>query len=224
MPGILYALVARATTVLAEATQEGLEGNFANVTRVLLKKIPAQEDSKMSYAYDEYVFHYTVQNGLTVLCMTEKETSRIAAFRFINAAEDEFLRNFATRWQTAQAYKFDRDFKGALARLMTAHSRPETKDNKMGQISGQLDEIKGVMQKNIELVLERGEKIEILVNKTEQLEEHAFRFQKKSTSLRRKFCCANVKWMILIAIVLMGLIYMILAFSCGGPALPKCHK
>ena len=107
--------------------------------------------------------------------MTEKETSRMSAFRFIGSAESEFVRAFASRWPTAPAYKFDREFKGALLRLMQQYSREGgggtelAKDNKLGAISGQLDDIKGIMHRNIDLVLERGEKIEILVNKTEQL-------------------------------------------------------
>lgn len=46
-PGIIYALVARGTCVLAEFTTTS--GNFTTVTRRILEKLPS-EDSKMSYA------------------------------------------------------------------------------------------------------------------------------------------------------------------------------
>jgi hypothetical protein len=45
-PGIIYALVARGTCVLAEFTTTS--GNFTTVTRRILEKLPS-EDSKMSY-------------------------------------------------------------------------------------------------------------------------------------------------------------------------------
>jgi hypothetical protein len=52
---IIYALVARGPDhVLAEYTNAGLRGNFSQVTRVLLRKISAQ-DGKLSYIYDKYV-------------------------------------------------------------------------------------------------------------------------------------------------------------------------
>lgn len=79
-----------------------------------------------------------------------------------------------------------------LARLMVEYSA-SARDDKLGAIGDQLNEIKGVMAKNIELVLERGEKIEILVTKSEQMEEHAFRFNKKATGLKRHFCWKNAK-------------------------------
>lgn len=59
----MYSLISRDVNVLAEQTSAGVQGNFASITRVLLKKIPANEDSKMSYAYDSYIFHYAVKGG-----------------------------------------------------------------------------------------------------------------------------------------------------------------
>ena len=58
----VYSLISRDVNVLAEQTATGLSGNFAAITRVLLKKIPAGEDGKMSYAYDQYIFHYSGQS------------------------------------------------------------------------------------------------------------------------------------------------------------------
>ncbi len=139
----VYSLVARGDTVLAEQTAESVEGNFATVTRVLLKKIPTNEDSKQSYAYDEFVFHYSVHAGLTLLCMCEKETSSLQAFRMLAAAEADFLRSFGGRWHHANAYKFDGDFKNVLGRLMNQFSAP-VRDEKVGAIQDQLGQIKGV--------------------------------------------------------------------------------
>ena len=61
---IVYALISCRKDVMAENTASS--GNFPTVTRVLLSKIP-DTDSKMSYAYDQHVFHYIVENGITFL-------------------------------------------------------------------------------------------------------------------------------------------------------------
>jgi len=47
---ILYALVARGKTVLAEYTFTS--GNFPTITRLILGKI-GEQDGKMSYVYDQ---------------------------------------------------------------------------------------------------------------------------------------------------------------------------
>ena len=78
---ILYALVARGTTVLAEFTSTS--GNFPTITRVLLGKIP-EEDGKMSYVYDQFVFHYVVENKITFLCMADENAKRRVPFAFLD--------------------------------------------------------------------------------------------------------------------------------------------
>ena len=78
---ILYALVARQNVVLAEYTFTS--GNFPTITRVLLGKIPP-EDGKMSYVYDQYVFHYIVEKKLTFLCMADESFKRRVPFAFLD--------------------------------------------------------------------------------------------------------------------------------------------
>ena len=113
---ILYALVSRQDTVLAEYTTS--KGNFHLVTMVLLKKIP-NKDSRLSYVYDEHVFHYVVEQGLTYLCMTDKGFASSNAFRFLNLAKDSFISSYGLdRVQSALAYSLDADFKRTLQRHM----------------------------------------------------------------------------------------------------------
>jgi vesicle-associated membrane protein 7 len=50
---IIYSLVSRGPTVLAEYT--GVSGNFAQVTRRILDRIPVVKNTKISYVYDRFV-------------------------------------------------------------------------------------------------------------------------------------------------------------------------
>ena len=45
--------------------------------------------------------------------------------------------------------------------------------------------MKGIMVENIEKVLERGEKLDLLVDKTELLQEGAFNFRREAKRLRQ---------------------------------------
>ena len=57
-----------------------------------------------------------------------------------------------------------------------------------------LDDVKNVMVQNIEMVLERGEKLELLVDKSEQLQLDSFRFQKSSKKLRQAMFWKKVRF------------------------------
>ena len=53
----------------------------------------------------------------------------------------------------------------------------------------------------MERVLERGEKIELLVDKTERLDQQAFKFKRQSQALKRSMWCKNAKVTALIVFV-----------------------
>ena len=88
---IVYALIARGRTVLAEFTSR--HGNFSTVTRALLSKIPAA-DGRMSYVCDDHVFHYAVHDGITYLCMADSEGKRRIAFAFLEDVRRRFEANY----------------------------------------------------------------------------------------------------------------------------------
>jgi vesicle-associated membrane protein 7 len=99
---IFYALVARGTIVLTEHTPRS--GNFTTVTRVLLSKINPASDSKMSYIYDDYVFHYMTEDGLTYLCLSDEQQKRRIPFLFLVDIKEKFVAAYGSRAKTAIAY------------------------------------------------------------------------------------------------------------------------
>jgi len=216
---IIYSLVSRGAQVLAEYTSSGLTGNFSTVTRVLLKKIP-EADGKLSYIYDRYIFHYVVSDGLTYLCMTDKDFTRLVAFQFLAEVQSRFLATYGERAKTAIAFAFNADFQRVLQQHMEKFN--SQKNDRIAKVQEEISQVKDVMIKNIDKVLERGEKIELLVDKTEVLDQHAFKFKKASTKLKRAMWWKNAKLTILIILVLLGVIYFILALACGGASLPGC--
>ena len=64
-------------------------------------------------------------------------------------------------------------------------------------------------------MLARGEKIELLVDKTEALNQSAKKFQKASKSLKSAMWWKNVKMWLMIAFVLAIVAFLIWGFACG---------
>lgn len=210
---IIYSLVANGTSVLAEYTGAGLSGNFSQVTRVLLKKIP-EGDSKLSYTYDKYTFHYMVSNALTYLCMTDEDFARGPAFEFLDEVHQRFVATYGDRGKTAIAFAFNADFQRVIQQYMEKYNSLGQTD-RISKVKNEISEVTNVMINNIDKVLERGEKIELLVDKTEDLEQHAIKFKKNSRNLRRAMWWQNVKLMLLIGVLVILIIYVIAAMACG---------
>ncbi|XP_019381625.1 PREDICTED: vesicle-associated membrane protein 8-like [Gavialis gangeticus] len=74
----------------------------------------------------------------------------------------------------------------------------------------QVDDVKNVMTKNIDKVLQREEKLSELVDRTDDLQTVADAFQKTSTKISRKMWWKNFKVIILIVIFLLILTFIIL--------------
>jgi len=214
---ILYALVSRQQTVLAENTNDSATGNFPTVTRVLLEKIP-QQDGKMTYVYDDYVFHYIVENEICYLCMSDEKNKHRVPFAFLEDTKNNFLMKYGLdAAQQAIAFSMNEDFKALLSERMEYYNSDDADrsiDN-IGNVKSQIDEVKDVMVQNIERVLERGEKIELLVDKTDQLNQQAFRFESSSRSLRRTLYWRQMRCRATIALVVLVTLYFASVSVCG---------
>mmetsp|Transcript_8136 Transcript_8136/g.50369 ORF Transcript_8136/g.50369 Transcript_8136/m.50369 type:complete len:140 (-) Transcript_8136:3651-4070(-) len=97
---------------------------------------------------------------------------------------------------------------------MSASADPD----KMRSVQNQVSAVKSVMIENIERVLDRGEKIELLVDKTENLRFQADTFQKSGRQLRRAMCRQNLKMkLVILGILLMiGLVLFFVICYGGG--------
>mmetsp|Transcript_37590 Transcript_37590/g.72822 ORF Transcript_37590/g.72822 Transcript_37590/m.72822 type:complete len:80 (-) Transcript_37590:310-549(-) len=78
------------------------------------------------------------------------------------------------------------------------------------------------MSDNIGIVLRRGEKVDLLVQKSEVLDINAGAFRRNATALHRAMYWKNMKTYITFGGIGCGMVYIFLATVCGGFGLPYC--
>jgi vesicle-associated membrane protein 4 len=81
------------------------------------------------------------------------------------------------------------------------------KKDKLYDVQIKVDETTTILKQNIDLAIKRGEDLEVLDNKAQNLEIEATRFAKLSKSVKNKFRCANCKMTMLIV----GIVVVIVA-------------
>lgn len=59
-------------------------------------------------------------------------------------------------------------------------------DSRTAQVQQQVNDVVGIMSQNIEKVMERGEKLNTIQNKTEDLQQGAITFKKTSKEVKDK--------------------------------------
>ncbi|CAJ1070091.1 PREDICTED: vesicle-associated membrane protein 8-like isoform X2 [Xyrichtys novacula] len=82
--------------------------------------------------------------------------------------------------------------------------------NKMDQVQSQVNEVKVILKDNITKVLERGDRLDDLIGKTDDLQASADSFQRTSQRVARKYWWKNIKMMIIIGVVVLIIIILII--------------
>nr|GEV26637.1 vesicle-associated membrane protein 711 [Tanacetum cinerariifolium] len=216
---ILFTLVARESIVLAEYS--GTSTNASTIARQILEKITGNNDMNVSYSQDRYIFHVKRIDGLTVLCMADDVAGRRIPFAFLEDIHQRFVRTYGRAVLSAQAYGMNDEFSRVLSQQMDYYSNDPNAD-RMNRLKGEMSQVRNVMIQNIDKVLERGDRLESLVDKTANMQTNTLRFKKQSRRFRNTMWWRNVKLMVILGFALLGILYVVLAFACQGFSLPSC--
>ncbi|KAG6787908.1 hypothetical protein POTOM_003955 [Populus tomentosa] len=164
---LIYSFVARGTVILAEYTE--FKGNFTGIAAQCLEKLPAS-NNKFTYNCDGHTFNYLVENGFTYCVVAVESAGRQIPIAFLERVKEDFNKRYSGgKAATAVAKSLNGEFGSKLkGHMQYCVDHPE-EISKLAKVKAQVSEVKGVMMENIEKVLDRGDKIELLVDKTENL-------------------------------------------------------
>ncbi|KAL3828585.1 hypothetical protein ACJIZ3_017387 [Penstemon smallii] len=218
---ILYGVVARGTTVLAEFS--AVTGNAGSVVRRILEKLSETEsaESRLCFSQDHYIFHILRSDGLTFLCMANDTFGRRIPFSYLEVIQMRFMKNYGRVAPYAPAYAMNDEFSRVLHQQMEFFSSNPSADT-LNRVRGGEGEVRTIMVDNIDKILERGDRIELLVDKTATMQDNAFHFRKQSKRLRQALWIKHVKLLVVLTCLIFLLLYIIIAASCGGITLPTC--
>ncbi|CAL9177382.1 vesicle-associated membrane protein 714 isoform X2 [Musa acuminata AAA Group] len=218
---ILYAVVARGTSVLAEFA--AVTGNVGAVARRILEKLPPDSDSRLCFSQDRYIFHVLRSDGITFLCMANDTFGRRVPFLYLEDIHMRFMKNYGRVAHSALAYAMNDEFSRVLHQQMEFFSSNPSADT-LNRVRGEVSEIHTIMVDNVEKILDRGDRIALLVDKTATMQDSAFHFRKQSRRLRRALWMKNAKLLAVLTLAIVLLLYVIIAACCGGITLPSCRS
>ncbi|CAK0779938.1 hypothetical protein CVIRNUC_004894 [Coccomyxa viridis] len=156
-----------------------------------------------------------VVSGLAAyLVVAHERVGRQLPFAFLEKVRGEFQDKHAESSRTLHAHSLDKTFGPRLKYWMDYCQEHPEEISKIASVQKKVDEVKNIMVDNIEKVLERGEKIELLVDKTDNLRFQADRFHKTGRQLRSKMWWQNMKMKLIIAAIVVVLILVLVAIIC----------
>ncbi|KAL1873129.1 hypothetical protein VTK73DRAFT_1040 [Phialemonium thermophilum] len=219
---LLYSCIAHNTTILSECTTSA-SSQTSSLASLILPKIDHSTPQKLTYTHGSYHIHYIAEapsdydqyssaGGLTFLVIADATLGRRISFGYLFEIRKRFLVQFPpdTTDFAGMANYGAGSFNSELKSLMveygtTGHGRDDAIDN----VRREIDDVRGIMTRNIEGLLERGERIDLLVDKTDRLGGSAHEFRVRSRGLKRKMWWKNVKLMSLLILVLVLIVLAI---------------
>ncbi|KAH3899993.1 probable Synaptobrevin homolog YKT6 [Saccharomycodes ludwigii] len=137
---------------------------------------------------DNYVGHvYTRSEGITGVLITDKEYPVRAAYTLLNKILEDFL-VIAPNWKTdaPDNANIPPTLQGTLDNYINKYQDPSQADSLL-KVQQELDETKIVLHKTIEGVLQRGENLDNLVDKSHDLTASSKMFYKQAK--KTNSCC-----------------------------------
>ncbi|KAJ2898908.1 uncharacterized protein MKZ38_003592 [Zalerion maritima] len=193
---------------------------ITNLAPLVLPKIDHSTPQKLTYTHGNNHIHYVSESasaysesassagGLTFLVITDSSLSRRVAFGFLLEARKRFFSDFPP--ETSDFADLPNygcaSFNGDLRRLMVDCG---TREDTISNVQKEMDDVRGIMTQNIEGLLERGERIDLLVDKTDRLGGSAREFRVRSRGLKRQMWWKNIKIMSLLVVVVVLIVLSI---------------
>lgn len=198
---IIYSSVCRGSTILCSHGFQQSGENYEQTALAVLSNIPTRNDGKTSVTAGNTKFHCIVENGFIYMCAAKPEFETRPCFAFLTEIKDQFRNHsFMVSTTTAGSHALDSEFNNVLSKQMERFSKPGAAD-KMSVLQGQVKEITGVMSQNIESVIQRGERLDDLMDKTDDLEAASATFAKTASKIKKKYWWKNLKMKLIVACV-----------------------
>eukprot|EP00918_Siedleckia_nematoides_P067817 GHVU01147605.1.p1 GENE.GHVU01147605.1~~GHVU01147605.1.p1 ORF type:complete len:202 (-),score=24.56 GHVU01147605.1:665-1270(-) len=129
---------------------------------------------------------YVHQCGLAVTVLCDMEYPMRVAFSLINQILRAFQEKLAGTWEH-RTEDIQLDFQKEGDEMLVKYQNPLEAD-KLLKVQSDLDEVKDVMLKNIDELLQRGEKLENLMERSEDLSQTSHQFYR--TAKKNNQCCS----------------------------------
>lgn len=152
------------------------------VARTVAKR--TQPGQRQTVKNEEYYCHAHNRDGLVGISFVDSDYPARAGFGIVNKILDEFSDSSANAWRSAT--EDSTDAMPILESALLKYQDPQQAD-KLTKIQKDLDETKITLHQTIESVLQRGEKLENLVDKSSDLSMASQMFYKQAR--KNNQCC-----------------------------------
>ncbi|KAG6530920.1 hypothetical protein ZIOFF_004687 [Zingiber officinale] len=140
----------------------------------------------------EFLYHTDLDDMPKSLSNAKDASGGRIPFAFLEDIHGRFVKTYGRACHTAPAYGMNDEFSRVLSQQIDYYSSDPNAD-RMNRIKGEMSQVRNVMIENIDKVLERGDRLELLVDKTANMQGNTIRFRKQARRFRNTVWWRNIK-------------------------------
>mmetsp|Transcript_14747 Transcript_14747/g.22176 ORF Transcript_14747/g.22176 Transcript_14747/m.22176 type:complete len:282 (-) Transcript_14747:2755-3600(-) len=148
-------------------------------------------------------------DGLCLAIVTGLKYPSRTAISMLTELYTPYSEQFALQAKSATTNSLTKKSKKILSQLCTKYD-DSTKVDKASALNSKVEAVQATMQDNIAAMLKNTEQAESLAERSNQLNEQANVFQKKSKDLKKQMRCKNIKMTIILVTLVVGVLVIIL--------------
>uniref|UniRef100_A0A7S2SPF8 Longin domain-containing protein n=1 Tax=Rhizochromulina marina TaxID=1034831 RepID=A0A7S2SPF8_9STRA len=133
-PRVLYALVARQVNVLAEFMADEVHFQVSQIVRMVLRQISVHDQEKSLEYAEDYFFHCIIREGISFVCLTDKDFSFRKARAFLEDVRSEFMGAYGDQAHTAHTFAFNAEFAPVLQGRITFFNTDKSAEQSMDKL------------------------------------------------------------------------------------------
>lgn len=171
---------------MEEARREARRNSIQGFITGLFRDEEAEKLSAMSH-----FFHCVHAESAFYICLADDTNGRQqdVNYSFLHDVQLEFSEKFSPlKIERANAYGMQKGFVQTIANQMHYYNTNRlslAKDHHTSKLSADVDNLKSIMDENIQLIMKRGETMERIIKQSEELLDETKVFQKRGQQLKR---------------------------------------
>jgi vesicle-associated membrane protein 7 len=210
-----YTVVARGSVIVASYSPDGTD-----LTREVQKLLQTPFVKNEQRRMNRFVFTFQKKGNITFICATQNDEGTNLAIKYLTELSDKWVFSFGEKTKTAQADALSSQSRELFETVINDFAAA----NKKERIKREIEKTQRVITESIDMAMTRGDDLENLSSKTEDLLSTSNEFKNQATNLKNTLKCAHYKTIGVYFLLAIAVIYFVLTFVCGGLFLSKCFK
>ena len=214
---ILYAAVLKGNTIIASYSP-----SKQDYEKDILKLCPSSNSKSEQVISSNNVFSYHTTPTLCFACVTLQTSDRVTPLNYLDALSRRWASTICPVQPSASRHSYDQHFSQSFGEFTSNFGKSS---EKTAEINKKLDETQELMSSALAKAYERGNELESIDGKTEELLSTSEEFRTQATNLKNKMRCKHYKEIAMWTIIVICVIYIVASWFCGGFDLqPNCIK